>query len=268
MDSAHDPGFDERLRALRARLKSARDERGGCPPWEELRADLLPGGRGRPGREARLTHLAACPYCDTHVGEWKRSFDHTADALAAVERGVVTGLAGGARDLVRRFARRPSAGAPPATPPPESPVPPVSRPTPPVPHPAPPAPARPAPAPLTATRILVVEMADRRPPPEAVFLCAAVLEAEVAVVDGVDELASDPDLALVCGIVLGGFRPTEAWPAMVRTARGVAAGRPVVLLAPFGSNPSAGARRALGEALIGEDEPAERLLLALDPTLR
>src|SRR5690349_10212996 len=123
MDSAHDPGFEERLAQLRSRLKSARAERGGCPPWEELRADLLPGGKNRPGRTDRLAHRAICPYCDTHVREGAQSFEHTADTLEAVERGVVQGLAGGARQLVRRLAQPRAAAGPPAPAPDAAPAP-------------------------------------------------------------------------------------------------------------------------------------------------
>ena len=35
---------DADLLALRDRLRQARAERGNCPPWDELKADLLPGG--------------------------------------------------------------------------------------------------------------------------------------------------------------------------------------------------------------------------------
>jgi hypothetical protein len=287
MTESSDPAFQEHLAALRRALKRARDERGACPPWEELRDDLLPGGGKRPGRGERLTHLEACPYCDAHRREWEKSFDRTADALAAVERGIVTGLAGGAKGIVQRLAKArsrerapapapPTAGAAPAAPPssaPTAPAPPATYLVGPPGQANPPAmPAAFAPAPMPGgaapQRILVVEMADRRTPPESVFLCAAVLEAEVAIVDDVRELANDPDLVLVCGIVLGGVRPPADWPTAVRAARDLAPGRPVVLLTAFGAEPTKGARRALGDSLIGEDEPAERLLLALDRTLR
>jgi hypothetical protein len=111
-------------------------------------------------------------------------------------------------------------------------------------------------------------MADGRTPPEAIFLCARVLDAEVAVVDSIDELVGDPDLPLVCGVVLGGSRPPSAWPDVVRHARSIVKGRPVLLLASFGAEPPAGARRALGGALLSESDPPERMLLALDPDLR
>ena len=45
-------------------------------------------------------------------------------------------------------------------------------------------------------------------------------------------------------------------------------GRPVLLLASFGAEPTAGARRTLGDALLSESDPPERMLLALDPDLR
>src|SRR5438128_2680705 len=182
MDSP-DPNFEGRLAALRLQLKKARDERGGCPSWEDLRADLLPGGKNRPGRAERLAHRAICPYCETHVKEWERSVDHAADTLAAVERGVVRGLAGGARGLVRKLARgrervpRDEAPSPPeAAPRPEAAPPAEVAPRP----EAPPRPevvrrpARATSAPATARavdatplgRLLVVEMLEDRKPPE------------------------------------------------------------------------------------------------------
>jgi len=111
-------------------------------------------------------------------------------------------------------------------------------------------------------------MADGRTPPPSVYLCAQVLEAEVAQVDSIDELVGDPDLPLVCGVVLGGARKSDSWPDAVRHARSIVPKRPVVLLATYGVEPPAGARRALGEAIQCESDPAERLLLALDPELR
>src|SRR5262249_40083978 len=124
----------------------------------------------------------------------------------------------------------------------------------------PPVPARvpEPPAPRTGqelARVLVVEMADGRTPPPNVFLCAQVLDAGVAQVDSVDELVGDPDLALVCGVVLGGLRKAETWPDAVRRARSIVPRRPVVLLATYGAEPSAGARRALGDALQSESDP-------------
>src|SRR5690349_24659931 len=91
--------------ALRDRLRQARAERAGCPPWEDLKADLLPGGAQREGREARQAHLAICPYCGEHVKEWKRTFDYESDRLGAIEKGVAQGIMRGAAGLVRSIGR-------------------------------------------------------------------------------------------------------------------------------------------------------------------
>jgi hypothetical protein len=64
------------------------------------------------------------------------------------------------------------------------------------------------------------------------------------------------------------MRRPETWPDAVRHARKVVPKRPVILLATYGVEPPAGARRALGEALQSESDPAEHLLLALDSRLR
>jgi hypothetical protein len=72
----------------------------------------------------------------------------------------------------------------------------------------------------------------------------------------------------VCGVILGGARPAASWPDAVRHARALVPRRPVVLLAAFGAEATTGARRALGDALCSESDPAERILLALDPDLR
>jgi hypothetical protein len=96
---------DADLLALRDRLRQARAERGTCPPWEELKADLVPGGAGRPGREERQAHAAICPYCGEHVREWRKSFDYEADRLAAIEKGVATGIMRGAKGLGRAVGR-------------------------------------------------------------------------------------------------------------------------------------------------------------------
>jgi hypothetical protein len=272
------------LLALRDRLRQARAERGACPPWEELKADLVPGGAGREGREARQEHVALCPYCGEQVKEWRNSLDYDSDRLAAIEKGVATGIVG----LVRSFGFRKSAPPqaepavldepqrmyePPATrapepaAPPSPPPPPVRMYTPPQPEHVPDIPQ------ATRTseglaRVLVVEMADGRTPPASVYLCAQVLDAEVAQVDSIDELKGDPDLGLVCGVVLGGMRNSETWPTAVKYARSIVPRRPVVLLATYGVEPPAGAKRALGEALQSESDTAERLLLALAPELR
>jgi len=266
------------LLALRDRLRQARSERGNCPPWEELKADLVPGGANRPGRAERQAHLAVCPYCGEHEREWRQSFDFDADRLAAIEKGVATGIMGLARTLGRTVAGK-GAKAEPLVPAlhdePEAethaPLPAYQQRmyTPPAEAPAP-ADEVPFVAPASGgiARLIVVEMADGRTPPPSVYLCAQVLEAEVAQVDSIDELVGDPDLPLVCGVVLGGARKSESWPDAVRHARSIVPKRPVVLLATYGVEPPAGARRALGEAIQCESDPAERLLLALDPELR
>jgi len=306
--------LDAHLLELRARLRSAREERGGCPPWDELKADHVPGGASRPGREERAAHADLCPYCSEHIKEWRQSFNYDSDRLEAVERGVARGIAQGAKGLLRTLGRampgRPSEGdAPkplrsPKAPKAAKPGPPralsareereqlareaqaaqaqaqdpASAPAPPA-HPQPtyiardsredvarPAQAAPAPGPLA--RVLVVEMIDGRNPPPAIYLCAQVLDAEVACVDSIDELKGDPDLALVCGVILGGSRPPASWPDAVRHARAIVPRRPVVLLATFGSETTPGARRALGDVLRSEADPAELILLSLDPDLR
>jgi len=279
-----DPSIDPKdidLLALRERLRQARLERGGCPPWEEIKADLVPGGANRPGREERQAHLAICPYCGEHEREWRNSFDFDADRLAAIEKGVATGILGIARTFGLGAPEKRTKAAAPAAPAPgraeenEEPAP--------APVPAyqqrmytPPAEiADPVaelpvavPSPAAVARMIVVEMADGRTPPPSVYLCAQVLEAEVAQVDSIDELVGDPDLPLVCGVVLGGSRKPDSWPDAVRHARRIVPKRPVILLATYGVEAPAGARRALGEALQSESDPAERLLLALDPELR
>ncbi len=276
--------LDAHLLALRERLRLAREERGGCPTWAELRADYVPGGGQRPGRAERRAHVALCPYCSTHVAEWRKSEDFASDRLEAIERGVVKSLVSGAAGLFRTIGRalpaRSSDGSEPrvrrersarieqralsareeralAEAGTEA----RSR-------------AQGLPSPAVAPRVpglarmLVVEMADGRTPPESIFLCARVLEAEVAQVDSIDELVGDPDLGLVCGVVLGGARPAASWPDAVRHARALVKGRPVVLLASSGAEATPGARRALGDALLEEADPAERILLALDSSLR
>jgi hypothetical protein len=299
-DAPDGSALDAHLLDLRARLRQARAERGGCPSWEELRADLVPGGGSRPGRAERQAHVALCHYCSTHVEEWRKSEDFAADRLDAIERGVVRGIAGGAlgllssigralparnaaprrerptrpekralsareeREVAEAAARGEAAAAPPPVPMRVAPTPAVG----PGPSGVPGRAERAAEPAAHIGRILVVEMAGGRAAPESVYLCAQVLEAEVAEVDSVDELVGDPDLAQVCGIVLGGLRPPGSWPDAVRHARGIAPGRPVVLLAGFGAEPDAAARRALGDALLSEADPAEHLLLALDPGLR
>lgn len=276
------------LLALRDRLRQARTERGNCPPWDEVRDDLLPGGGGREGREARQAHVALCPYCGEHVKEWRQSLDYDSDRLGAIEKGVARGIVKGAQGLVRSFSR--GKPRPAAEPEPEAETEPVAEQrmyVPPVAEVEPQAPPAAAPSvrlytppvpvkeiphePRTGSdlaRVLVVEMADGRTPPASVYLCAQVLDAEVAQVDSIEELAGDPDIALVCGVVLGGPRKSETWPDAVRRARSLVPRRPVVLLATYGVEPTAGARRALGEALQCESDPAERLLLALAPELR
>jgi len=288
-DAPDGSALDAHLLELRARLKQARDERGGCPPWSELRADLVPGGGLREGREQRQAHAAICPYCSSHVTEWRSSNDFAADRLEALERGVARGIAGGAMGLIRTIGRAlpsstaeqqprperkprpvkqarssrkerklaedaarastaaaaaPTAYRPPATTPAANPEVPASG------------------------RLLVVEMADGRTPSEAIFLCARVLDVEVALVESIDELVGDPDLPQVMGVVLGGSRPPASWPDVVRHARSIVKNRPVLLIASFGAEPTPGARRALGDALLNESDPPERLLLALDPDLR
>ena len=280
------PGLD--LDALRARLRAARAERGACPPWEELRADLLPGGSRRAGRDERLAHRDLCPYCEAHVREWERSIDRTADTLAAVEQHIARGVVDGALRLVTLKGPRagesapedaasppPAPPAPDETPPPPSwnAPPPVIRRAEPAPRvPAPPAPPRAEPAPPREApamlRLLVVEAVAVERIPPSVFLCAEVLGAEVAHVARIDELAGDPDLDAVCAIVFAGTRPAAEWPEAVRRGKDLAPGRPVVILAGGGVLPGEGARRALGSALLSIDDSAERLLLALDPRLR
>lgn len=259
--------LDARLLELRVRLRQARDERGGCPTWDEVRADLVPGGSRRPGREERQAHVADCPYCGEHVREWRASLDYASDRLEAVERGVARGITQGAIGLLRTIGHALPGGAPnPRR---------ADRPR----RAAKQEPARPPralsareqrqdSASIQVSRLLVVEMADGRGPPTAIFMCAQILEAEVAQVESIDELAGDPDLALVCGVILGGPRPPASWPDAVRHARSLVPKRPVVLLATFGSESTPGARRALGAALCSEADPAERILLALDPDLR
>src|SRR5689334_22406504 len=165
---------DAELLALRDRLRQARAERGGCPPWEDLKADLLPGGAQREGREARQAHLAICPYCGEHVKEWKKTFDYESDRLGAIEKGVAQGIMRGAAGLVRSIGRskspervsertaEPVAEAPAAAPTTAAtpfPAAPAQR------MYVPPRPAepKPEPAPVSSgppTRLLVVEMAD------------------------------------------------------------------------------------------------------------
>jgi hypothetical protein len=269
---------DADLLALRERLRQARSERGRCPSWDELKADLVPGGAHRPGREERQAHLAICPYCGEHEREWRNSFDFDADRLAAIEKGVATGILGIARTLGLGGPGGQGKGTKTAAPAPApaeedsvlpAPVHQQRMYTPPA-DIAEPALAIPvaAPDPAGLARMIVVEMADGRTPPPSVYLCAQVLEAEVAQVDSIDELVGDPDLSLVCGVVLGGSRQPDSWPDAVRHARRIVPKRPVVLLATYGVEAPAGARRALGESLQSESDPAERLLLALDPELR
>ncbi len=285
-DPESTPGLD--LEALRERLRSARAERGACPPWDELRADLLPGGGARAGREARWAHRELCPYCDAHVREWERSTDRTADTLEAVEQHVARGVVEGARRLIALGSTRAPAAA---TPTPAAPLSPGPAPAPerrakaplsivPPPTYTPP-PVRPAtsPEPVVADppvapvaspglRLLVVEATAVERIPSSVFLCAQVLGAEVAQVASVDELAGDPDLDAVCAIVFAGARPSSEWPEALRRGRDLAPGRPVLILAGGGAPPRGGALRALRGALLSVDDPAELLLLALDPRLR
>jgi len=290
VDAPDGSTLDAHLLELRARLKQARDERGGCPPWSELRADLVPGGGQREGREQRQAHAAICPYCSTHVAEWRGSNDFAADRLEALERGVARGIAGGAMGLIRTIGRALPSRTAARQPRPERKVRPVKQalsareerelaeaeaaaasaaPAPPPAAYRPPG-TTPAANPETPAsgRLLVVEMADGRTPPEAIFLCARVLDAEVAVVESIDELVGDPDLPMVMGVVLGGSRPPASWPDVVRHARSIVKNRPVLLIASFGAETTPGARRALGDALLNESDPPERLLLALDPDLR
>lgn len=117
-------------------------------------------------------------------------------------------------------------------------------------------------------RLLVVEAVAAERIPPSVFLCAEVLGAEVAHVGRIDELAGDPDLDAVCAIIFAGVRPAAEWPEAVRRGKDLAPGRPIVILAGGGNLPGDAARRALGGVLLADDDPAERLLLALDPRLR
>src|SRR5688572_6790757 len=98
---------DADLLALRDRLRQARAERGNCPPWDELKADLLPGGANRPGREERQAHLSICPYCGEHEREWRNTFDYESDRLGAIEKGVASGIMGFARTLGRSVQGKP-----------------------------------------------------------------------------------------------------------------------------------------------------------------
>ena len=280
---------DADLLALRDRLRQARVERGACPPWEDLKADHLPGGASREGREARQAHVALCPYCGEHVKEWRNSLDYDSDRLGAIEKGVAQGIVKGVQGLFGRALhkeprehletppapaetppaqrvyepplQRETEGRPPAAP--ASPAPGVRMYTPP-PEP-PPAPTRTA---EEVARLLVVEMADGRTPPPSIYLCAQVLDAEVAQVDSIDELKGDPDLGLVCGVVLGGLRKSDTWTNAVKHAKSIVPRRPVVLLTTYGVEAPDRARKSLGESLQSESDPAERLLLALAPELR
>src|SRR5688572_9950561 len=330
-EGADDPGTmsaspptdaESKLLALRQRLRDARAERGACPPWTELRDDLLPGGTGRAGRDERLAHKDLCPYCSEHVSEWEKSLDHASDALGAIEKGVARGVMAGAKKL-STMGRRPDTPAeapvpdrtPPSPPPPIEPaMPTMLSSAPPRPEP-PPAPPRPQPRPMAAVakpkapapvparasrerpapprkapaappptaakvggtkstpapgpiRLLVVEAEEDRRIPESVFLCAQAMGADVACVPRVESLAGDPDLDAVCAIVLAGTRPAAEWPEAVRRAKDLAPGRPVVVLAPYDSETSSGARRALGAHLLAFSDPADRLLVALDARLR
>jgi hypothetical protein len=274
--------LDASLLALRQRLRAAREERGACPPWVELRDDLLPGGRGRQGRTERLAHRELCPYCDAHVREWQQSLDRTSDTLEALEKGVARGVVDGARRLVEisRGAERSSvprevaakaearsADEPPA--PTQTPAKPQA--SPPAPRHAAAAAARP-PADVLPSRphlrLLVVETAHEEREPASVFLCAAVLEAEVACVENIDDLAGDPDLEAVCGVIFAMGRPAADWPDVVRRARDLAPGSPVVILTAAGSAPPARPHPRLGARVLDEADPAEALLMALDAELR
>ncbi len=273
------PDPQDSLLALRQRLRTARAERGACPPWEELRDDLLPGGAGRAGRVERLAHRELCPYCGEHVREWQQSLEHASDTLGAIEKGVARGVVAGALKLAaigkRADVLPEAASLPPAEPLAVSPPPPAA-PVPTYVAPAPVAAPRPAPARAQAPaappggplRLLVVEAADVAAIPESVFLCAGVMGAEVACVARVESLAGDPDLESVCAVVLAGGRPAAEWPEAVRRAKDLAPGRPVVVLSPSGTEPATGARRALGAQLLAAGDPAERLLVALDARLR
>jgi hypothetical protein len=295
------------LLAIREQLKRARAERGACPPWDELRADLLPGGQSRPGREQRLAHHAICPYCDAHVVEWRKSADHASDTLGAIERGVARGIVEGAKGLAgkivtsARAARggergeqadeprhpepvRPETSSLPTSAPPLFAVPPPSKPAPAVPtyvppptptstpHRTPSAPTLPATGPRAVPApsggLLVVECAPGRVPPDSVFLCAGAMGLEVACVEHIEELRDDPDLSDVQAVIIASDRDPADWPHALRQAKKLVPGRTVLVLSMYGQEPPKGARRALGEALLPVSVSAETLLLALDRRLR
>jgi hypothetical protein len=277
------PTLDPRLEALRTRLREARERRGGCPPWEELRSDHLPGGSRRDGRGARAAHLAECHYCSEQIHAWKQSFDHEADRLEAIELGLVRGLLAGARRIVG-LGGHPAAGAAPAAVPAPAQsatarpalrlVPaPQATPTTPV-APASPA-AQPIPAPTAASaapgelRLLVVVAPEGSEPPENVALCAAVLEAETVIVPALEELDGDPDLPRVCGLVLAGdSRDPAGWKDWLKQARTRVPGKPVALLAGAAGAPRGAVPASFGDVVVGFSEPAERLLVVLEPRLR
>jgi hypothetical protein len=116
--------------------------------------------------------------------------------------------------------------------------------------------------------LLVVECVPDRTPPDSVFLCAGALGLEVACVDRIEELEDDPDLADVQAIIIASDRDVTDWPQVLRKARKLVPGRPVLVFAMFGQEPEKGARRALGEALLSASVSPEELLLALDRRLR
>ena len=153
------PVTSQSIDGLRARLTSARAQRGACPPFAELQKDLLPSRAARPGREERLSHLERCSVCSHRTRSWQTSWEGRAAYLAAAARAGGGHLAGGTGSALSEVAkrvprRRPKKSKLPPLPPelqlvePSVPAPRAAEPPPPAPRaaqrPAPRPPARPA----------------------------------------------------------------------------------------------------------------------------
>ncbi len=100
------PVTSQSIDGLRARLTSARAQRGACPPFAELQKDLLPSRAARPGREERLSHLERCSVCSHRTRSWQTSWEGRAAYLAAAARAGGGHLAGGTGSALSEVAKR------------------------------------------------------------------------------------------------------------------------------------------------------------------
>src|SRR6185369_2000082 len=69
------PVTSSSLESLRARLATAREQRGNCPPLADIRGDHLPTIVPREGKEERGAHVERCAVCQHQLRSWLQSWE-------------------------------------------------------------------------------------------------------------------------------------------------------------------------------------------------